>query len=426
VAVQPAYFMTTRDTVHYRFILSAQHCDWPVVITQQPGDTLEGEPDCYDGYHDTFNPGCDGNPGTFRNIACGDTILGTAGVFHTSSYVTRDIDWYQFNVPTHSIISMTVVSEFEPYIIISNYCPGCEGGLAESSGLAGDTVRASTMCVDPGPMMVCVFPNDWSSLPCGTPYRMWITCEPCAPCETVNRPGDLVENEPPCSTWVNSRDHFNGGCNSDPPVFGPELHCGQAIWGRTGTYWGNEGPQRDTDWMPITITTPQTPRFCVVAQFAVTTAIVGPHGGHSGCDEVLLYSDIATGNPCDTVCVTPGAAIPPGTYWLFVAPSTFEGVLCGMEYHAWVNCDPCTPNTVTNLTALRSGDDVVLRWGADPAFTGTYTVFSSGQYAPWPDGAWGVLAASVPPTGLPRDMYVHRNAALNPDSQFYVVVRVCP
>lgn len=82
---------------------------------------------------------------------------------------------------------------------------------------------------------------------------------------------------------------------------------------------------------------------------------------------------------------------------------------------------------VTHLTAYRSGDDVVLHWGADPDFAGTYTIYHSSQYAIWPDGGWEIRVQNVPPTGTTtRDLYVHAGAGLNLDSQYYTVVRICP
>jgi len=427
INLQPSYNAFPRDSAHYRLTVNVAGCQWPVVLTQHSGDVPENEPICSDNYHDSTNAGCDGSPSNFEPIACGDTIFGTSGVFNYGSSLYRDMDWFGFTISAPSMITMSVVAEFNPYLIISNYCPGCDGGLAECGGLAGDTVRAATYCVPPGNYIAGVFPNDWPYLPCGTPYRMWITCQPCAPCTDIRQPADLVENEPPCSTWAsNLPDHFNGGCNSDPPAFGPQLQCGQTIWGKSGDYYAYSGPVRDTDWMLITLTSPETPHFCVVAQFPVITAIVGPGGGNSGCDQVMLYSDIGTGSPCDTVCVEAGSELPPGNYWLYVAPNAYTGIVCGSEYRAWVTCSPCIPRAVSDLTARRDGDNVVLHWSADPAFAGTYNVYHTATYAEWPSGNWQLLAQNVAPVVGSRDMFVHTGAAQTFDGQYYAVVRVCP
>jgi hypothetical protein len=425
--IEPSYYLAPLDTMHYRATITETPCAWPVVITQQPGDRPEGEPICQDDYHDIYNGGCDGNPPNFEEIACGDTIYGTSGVFRLGTYTYRDIDWYRFTTTEPCILSMSAIAEFNPYLILSNYCPGCDGGLVETWGYAGDLVSGSTQCMDPGTYIFAILPEDWSNLPCGTAYRTWITCRPCAPCTDLNTVGDLLESEPPCSTWNSPADHFNGGCNSVPPAFGPELRCGQSISCQSGTYYSNNGPMRDTDWMPFTLTYPETPRFCVKAHFPVMSAIIGPGpGGHNGCDQVLMYSDIGTGNACDTVCVSANAELPAGTYWLYVSPTAYRGIVCGQEYRAWVTCDPCIPRQVTNLTATRSGDDVILRWSADRDFAGTYTVYHSSTYAQWPSGNWEVLAQNVAPTAATRDRYIHTGAAQTLDSQYYAVVRICP
>jgi hypothetical protein len=423
--ISPDWFMMPVDTMHYRATITSTPCAWECFLTEQPGDRIESEPICYDGYHDTLNVGCNGYPEIFQEISCGDVLFGTAGIYHVGSNIWRDMDWFHFETTENSIITLSALAEFDVYLIIADYCPGCDGGLAEVSGFSCDTVQARTRCVPPGNYYVSVFPTDFAYLPCGAKYRAWVTCEPCSPCPSLFQVGDILESEPPCTTYADHPDHFNGGCNSDPPVYAPEIQCGQTVWGTSGNWWGN-GATRDTDWLPITLTHNSVTRVCVVAQFPVITAIVGP-GGQSECDSVILYSEIASCGSCDTVCVTSDIGLLAGTYWLFIAPGAYTGVLCGSEYRAWITCDLCVSDTVRNVTIIRSGNDIVLNWTANQTFTGTYTVYHSTRDPDYGEGFWWEPLASdiTPERGTPIS-FTHADAVLMHSSQVYTIVSACP
>jgi hypothetical protein len=425
IGLSSAHYMLPLDTVHYRFTVTSTSCEWPVRIVEEPGDLPENEPVCQEGYHDQYNSGCDYS-NVFQDIASGTTILGTSGVYRQGSYYSRDTDWYRVVTTTPSIIDVAVMAEFNPYIILSSECPGCDGGMVEVSGNAGDTVHATTWCVDPGTYYFGLFPTDGTSLECGSRYRMWLNCGPCAPCTDLAQPGDILENEVACSTYVDYADRFNGGCNSAPPVYGPTLRCGQAVAGRSGTGWAHDGTYRDTDWLLFNLAGTETPQFNVVAQFPVTAAIAGPGSGFA-CDSVVLFSEVASGNACDTLRISPTQPLNAGTYWLFVAPSVYRNIPCGSEYRAWVTCASCEPDTVQDLTIRRVGNDIVLRWSADPTFTGTYTIYHAMSY-PANAAAWEIVTAGVAPqAGERRTSYTHTGVTQSEvNSQFYMVVGVCP
>ncbi len=425
LGVRPSGFMAPTDTMHYRVTLSSELCDWPCDISQEAGDQPEGEPLCADNYQDTYNSGCNGYPEVFQDIACGDTILGTSGVFRRGSGIERDMDWFRVTITERSIITLSVIAEFDVYLILSDYCPGCDGGLSESFGPMCELVQTRALCLPPGSYILAVFPQDWSYLPCGTEYRMWVTCEPCTPCNELLQAGDILEAEPPCSTYSDYVDQYNGGCNSELPAFGPEITCGQTILGTTGTWWSS-GMQRDTDWLQFNLNGASTTHFCVVAQFPVMTAILGP-GGTFSCDSIMLYSDIGFGNPCDTVCVTSFSELISGSYWLYVSPGVFENILCGSEYRAWVSCDGCQPDTVNDVTIRRVDDDIYLRWTTDPSFTGTYTVYSTASVISAFGENWTSVASGITPEHeTNRAVYIHHDAFQTTGHQYYIVVGVCP
>jgi hypothetical protein len=424
VVVQPMSFLVPTDAAHYRFTLTSNPCDWPIDLVQEAGDQLENEPICQDNYQDVYNSGCSG-ASIFQTIPSTVTLFGTSGIYRAGNYHDRDTDWFQFTITRPSVVSVRVLAEFDPYLVLTNFCPGCDGGLMEAGGTVGDTLEMRSWCFEPGLYYLAVLPSSGARLPCGTEYRLWLQSDPCAPCVNLGVPGDIPENEPPCSSDTRLSDHYNGGCNTEPPVYGPTLTCGQAVWGRTGSGWGYNGPMRDTDWLLFNMASSDIPHFNVVAQFPVMTAIVGP--GPLGCDSVILYSDITVGNPCETVTVSPSAPLPAGPYWLYIAPTAFRRVVCGLEYRASVQCASCQPDTVTDLTIRRVGDDIVLRWTADPAFAGSYTVYAATSYPASPD-AWQLVATGVAPQiGARKTTYTRSGAVMaDMDRQYYMVVGVCP
>jgi len=130
---------------------------------------------------------------------------------------------------------------------------------------------------------------------------------------TVNcPPGVVLENET-CGTSA------NGGCNSGQPAF-QNIAAGDII---CGTSWAN-GTQRDTDWFQISIDSPKTLSWNVTSEFPGLIFIID---GNRGCgDYVTLASEVA--EPCIPVSVT--ATVPPGTYWLWVGPISWElNIPCG-------------------------------------------------------------------------------------------------
>jgi hypothetical protein len=68
-------------------------------ITCPAGAVVEGEPDCYDGYDDHTNGGCNSTPNVFLPVPCssdGTTVelCGRYGGFQYGPYDYRDTDWY--------------------------------------------------------------------------------------------------------------------------------------------------------------------------------------------------------------------------------------------------------------------------------------------------------------------------------------------
>ncbi|MCK4548455.1 MAG: hypothetical protein KAW17_13555 [Candidatus Eisenbacteria sp.] len=151
---------------------------------------------------------------------------------------------------------------------------------------------------------------------------------PDPPCDLVCPEGAILEQEPECFDLLN--DVWNGGCNSDPPVFqtlqpdcdGSIVVCGTSAYDYSGSGY------RDTDWYEIILTEATELTLCVVAQFAPQILIVEVFDYCNSYDT----SRIAWGPACEPVCLTD--TLEPGKYWLWVGPDFYENgnVPCGWGY----------------------------------------------------------------------------------------------
>ncbi|MCP4583857.1 MAG: hypothetical protein GY839_19780, partial [candidate division Zixibacteria bacterium] len=98
---------------------AAEPCD----IVCEPGYLLEGEGECYDGYDDDYNSGCNyegAPPAPTVAIADGDTICGTSGThLDGAEEAVRDTDWYRFDLgPDLREFRFGAVGEFPMQLLI--------------------------------------------------------------------------------------------------------------------------------------------------------------------------------------------------------------------------------------------------------------------------------------------------------------------
>jgi len=150
----------------------------------------------------------------------------------------------------------------------------------------------------------------------------------CEPCDVTASPEARMEGEPVCHD--NYIDTYNGGCESDPPVF-QSIECGSAVFGTSGTYFYEGVQRRDADWYILFADEPQTLTWSVWAEFPSEILILD---GGDGCPGEVLAT--ATGAPCEMAVIT--VAVESGTYWLGVQPSVLQGIPCSREYEATVTC----------------------------------------------------------------------------------------
>jgi len=196
----------------------------------QPGDIAENEPDCGQPI-DTVNGGCY-NPPLLSAISCGQTICGTT-TFDPNTFAF-DNDTYAFTLASTTRVQFTLDAEFpmQMYLFL--------GGCPEADPL--DTTGASTpctpltlaRCLPAGAYQLHVFPFTQSPdfAPCGTRYRLSMTCSSCSLAPNLTC-GTAISVAVPSQT---SGDTSQGFVNASVPACGPPAATRPGLWYRvTGT-----------------------------------------------------------------------------------------------------------------------------------------------------------------------------------------------
>jgi hypothetical protein len=164
------------------------------------------------------------------------------------------------------------------------------------------------------------------------PYTLnIIVSEPCTECP----PEGILEGEPVCGDdYV---DAYNGGCNSTPEVF-QSIACGDTICGESGAYLFAGLNYRDTDWFELFTEDAGDITWSGIAEFPFLIFIIDLN---AGCAGLVILSSLSVG-PCTEASITAFGA-PAGRYSLWAGPSVFDGVACGSEYIATLDCggEPC-------------------------------------------------------------------------------------
>lgn len=139
-------------------------------------------------------------------------------------------------------------------------------------------------------------------------------------------------------------DVFNGGCNSDPPVYSP-INCGETICGTASTFLFGTDDYRDTDWYEITLDDPMLLTWSGMAEFPLLLYVLDDP---EDCESFTI-AESTTAAPCEEASIE--IELPAGTYWLFAAPSVFEGYPCGTDndYYVTVTCEPIVSETTFNI-----------------------------------------------------------------------------
>jgi len=163
-------------------------------------------------------------------------------------------------------------------------------------------------------------------------------------------PDAYVETEPQCMDPVN--DVHNGGCNSEPPVF-DHLEPGEDVvsfCGTSGTYTVGYNNYRDTDWYQIDLAHESEIEFSCTANFLVRIGIVD---GREGCEDVSEFYAYEDGYPCGVVELV--ETLPAGTWWLWVGPTSFTDIWCGVDYACELTgYNPVTPVEDSSWSVIKA------------------------------------------------------------------------
>jgi hypothetical protein len=159
----------------------------------------------------------------------------------------------------------------------------------------------------------------------GTGTREFTGCLYCA----------IPEGEPDIPD--NGTDVTNGGCNVTPNLFTP-IQMGDVFCGRGNGYVTATGDARDTDWYIFTLTQTTTIFWTGIANFSCVFYIVT-----GTCDAPnVIASAVPAPGTVGVATTTLGA----GTYWLFVAPSSYgaDPALDGDYMVTFTDHNPGTPD----------------------------------------------------------------------------------
>ncbi len=172
----------------------------------------------------------------------------------------------------------------------------------------------------------------------GSCFATWLgpgtTCDEC--CHVPRPPAGTFTWEGEHRGLNAPPDHYNGGCNSDPPVYQP-LACGQTIRGWAGAYAGAP----DTDWYTCTTAMPSTVRATLASEFRAEFWILRAGRGPNACDPndpngyVVLQHALVP--KCTAVELVSGLE-PAGEFWIVVALRETAGNYAFAGYNLTVTC----------------------------------------------------------------------------------------
>ncbi len=145
----------------------------PCVVNCPPGATAEGEPECGDGYVDTFNGGCFAETQAFSPIARGQTICGASGIFLSGLELAPDRDWYELASATAVEAQITLEAEFPVRLRIYDGRFGCASPPLIASGVALECTPIPIVAILPETAWIAVEPAGADDLAvCGARYSL--------------------------------------------------------------------------------------------------------------------------------------------------------------------------------------------------------------------------------------------------------------
>jgi hypothetical protein len=158
------------------YLFNMYEVEGPVVCDPYacpPGAFLTNEPDCYDGYVDATNVGCNAVPPApyvFQYPPFPTAICGRSGNYDDNTY--RDMDWFEFTFTEPIDIEICMCASFPGrFWLLDTLGAGCS---YPSTVFTTATTTGYQHCTEasilPGTYYVIFSIDGWLGIPCGSEY----------------------------------------------------------------------------------------------------------------------------------------------------------------------------------------------------------------------------------------------------------------
>ncbi|MBU1637701.1 hypothetical protein KKC97_08570 [bacterium] len=148
----------------------------------------EGEGDCYDGYDDVYNAGCNMWPITpvasqnFNNQGpWPQSVCGSSGThLDSEDNPVRDTDWYEFTLLDTALVTYSGISEFNMTILIvqdTSASQACSSLVIDSDVADPCSLASLQVCLRPGRYFAWVSVSSGLDAPCGSQYEVTLDIE---------------------------------------------------------------------------------------------------------------------------------------------------------------------------------------------------------------------------------------------------------
>lgn len=155
----------------------------PCEVLCPPGAFDEEEPDCYDGYEDHTNSGCQWMDWQYPGL--NTFICGASGNYDDNLY--RDMDWFEVTFDEAKVLEWCVCADFPVrlWILDGNY--GCPGATTIATDAEG---AGLLLCIpyefDAGTYWFIVSTDGWIGVECGSEYVASLFEQGYSPVESVS------------------------------------------------------------------------------------------------------------------------------------------------------------------------------------------------------------------------------------------------
>ncbi len=175
-------------------------------------------------------------------------------------------------------------------------------------------------------------------------------------------PCEVMEGEPVCSgSYV---DTFNGGCEADEHMFST-IEFDRVLCARSGVFKAGLEGSRDSDWYQIQVDEPTRLTWVAEAAFPIDVSIISAAYSCGEGPPTLASKEARGQGQIERATVT--EPVQPGTYWLFVAPSTASDFAqCGASYKALLTREDYDPPLPVAAVSDGIEVEVVSHWDEHP------------------------------------------------------------